>query len=151
MIFSNTALFSIIGTTYGGNGQSTFALPDLRGRVAISEGQRPGLSIYDLGQTGGEEAVTLNSTQIPPHTHSVNCNGTQGAQFQHGTKADPAGSFPATQSAGSGIYQTTATGGAIMNPQMVGIGGGGLGHENHQPYLVLNYIICLQGVFPPRT
>ncbi|MDB6112368.1 MAG: phage tail collar protein [Pedosphaera sp.] len=150
-ISSNTALYSIIGTYYGGNGTTNFALPDLRGRVVLSPGQGPGLTNYALGESGGTEAVALTTAQIPPHTHPVNCNSTQGAQSQHGTKADPAGNFPATQSAGSGIYQTTATAGSNMNSQMIAPTGGGSAHENHQPYLVLNYIICMVGVFPPRT
>jgi microcystin-dependent protein len=126
-------------------------LPDLRGRVVLSLGQGPGLSNYLLAQNGGQEAVTVDPTQIPSHAHPVNCNSTQGLQFQHGTKADPAGNFPATQSAGSAIYQPPGGDAVAMNPQTVGPNGGGLAHENHQPYLALNYIICLQGVFPPRT
>ncbi|EEF62890.1 phage tail protein [Pedosphaera parvula] len=150
-ISSNTALFSIIGTYYGGNGTSTFALPNLQGRVPLSQGQGPGLSDYFIGESGGVETVTLTTLQMPPHTHPVNCNSAQGVQSQHGTKADPAGNFPATQSAGSGIYQATATAGANMNPQMIGTNGGGVAHENHQPYLALNFIICLYGVFPSRS
>jgi microcystin-dependent protein len=150
-ISSNTTLFSILGTTYGGDGRVTFALPDLRGRVAIAVGQGPGLSNYELGQMEGIETETLLSSEMPPHTHQVNCNDTQGLQSGHGTKADPAGNFPATQGAGSGIYHPTATAGGNMNAQMISASGAGLPHENHQPYLVLNYIICLVGVYPPRT
>jgi microcystin-dependent protein len=149
-ISQNTALFSILGTTYGGNGTSNFALPNLQSRVPLHPGQGPGLSLYDLGEQGGVESVSLPQSQIPSHSHLINCNNatTQGG---HGTKSDPAGNFPATQSAGSGIYETTSTSGATMSPLVTTPIGNGLPHENRQPYLTMNFIICMQGVFPPRS
>jgi len=139
----NTALFSLLGTTYGGDGRSTFALPDLRGRAAMHHGQGPGLSAYDLGQRGGEENVTLLESQMPPHTHGLR------AVAAPGTVLSPAGAAfaraPGTASlygAASGISGAMAA--ATVNP------GGGTPHNNMQPYLALHFIIALQGVFPPR-
>jgi microcystin-dependent protein len=140
-IAQNQALFSLIGTTYGGDGVSTFALPDLRGRVPVSSGQGPGLSSYSVGETYGAESVTLNTTQIPSHSHAVSCDSAKGDQ------AAPTGRYPAEAS--SKIYAGTAN--AQMNPGMIGGTGGGAAHENRQPSLVLNWIIALQGVFPTRA
>ena len=149
-IASNTALFSILGTTYGGDGKSTFALPNLQSSVPLHPGQGPGLSMCDLGEVGGWEGVSLIQNQLPSHSHQANCNNatTQGG---HGTKSDPVGNFPATQSAGLGIYETSATNGATMSPLVTTPTGNGLPHENRQPFLTLNFIIALQGVFPPRS
>jgi microcystin-dependent protein len=138
-IAQNTALFSLLGTTYGGNGQTTFALPDLRGRVPISSGQGPGLSSYDLGEVGGVEAVTLNNNEMPAHQHGVNANSGDP------NDSSPQNSFPA----GSGSYNTAAN--TTMNQNMVGISGGSQPHENRQPYLTLNWIIALEGIFPSRN
>ena len=140
-IAQNQALFSLIGTTYGGDGVSTFALPDLRGRVPVSSGQGPGLSSYSVGETYGAESVTLNTTQIPSHTHAVNCDSAKGKE------AGPTGGYPADAS--SKIYASTAN--AQMNAGMIGGTGGGAAHENRQPSLVLNWIIALQGIFPTRA
>src|SRR5262245_44407760 len=107
-IAQNTALFSLLGTTYGGNGQTTFALPDLRGRVPISSGQGPGLSNYDLGEVGGVETVTLTTTQMPAHGHPVSANSGDP------NDSSPANSYPA----GNGAYNSTAN--ATMNQSMVG-------------------------------
>jgi microcystin-dependent protein len=149
-IAQNTALFSLLGTTYGGNGTTTFALPNLQSRVPLHPGQGPGLSLYDLGEQGGVESVSLTQSQMPSHSHQVNCH-TVTVQADHATKSDPAGNYPATHSAGSGIYETTSTSGAAMSPLVTTPTGNGLPHENHQPYLTLNFIICLQGIFPPRS
>jgi len=143
----NTALFSLLGTTYGGDGKSTFALPDLQGRAAFFWGQGPGLSLYDEGQTGGEETVTLLSTEMPIHTHSTGRSLNAGGGSQ-----SPAANVWAESPAGRGgvvnIYATPATG--AVNPNSLAITGSSLPHNNLQPYLVLNFCIALQGVFPPR-
>ena len=140
-IAQNSALFSLLGTTYGGNGQTTFALPDLRGRVAISAGQGPGLQNYSLGEVAGSESVTLISTQMPAHTHLVGAS-TGSAQ------ATPDNAFPGSDTS-TQIYDLAAS--TTMNPQMIQPAGGSQPHENRQPYLVLNYIIALQGVYPSRS
>jgi microcystin-dependent protein len=136
-IAQNTALFSLLGTTYGGNGQTTFALPDLRGRVALSSGQGPGLSNYLLGQVGGDESVTLNVNQIPTHAHSI------GGTNSGSTSSRPAGNVNAQ----GGAYSSTSD--SPMQP--TGGAGGGQPHSNIQPYLCLNYCIALEGIFPSRN
>jgi Microcystin-dependent protein len=140
-IAQNSALFSLLGTTYGGNGQTTFALPDLRGRVAVSSGQGPGLQNYSLGEVAGSESITLISTQMPAHTHLVGAS-TGSAQ------ATPDNAFPGSDTS-TQIYDLAAS--TTMNPQMIQPAGGSQPHENRQPYLVLNYIIALQGVYPSRS
>ena len=140
-IAQNSALFSLLGTPYGGNGQTTFALPDLRGRVAISAGQGPGLQNYSLGEVAGSESITLISTQMPAHTHLVGAS-TGSAQ------ATPDNAFPGSDTS-TQIYDLAAS--TTMNPQMIQPAGGSQPHENRQPYLVLNYIIALQGVYPSRS
>lgn len=140
-IAQNSALFSLLGTTYGGDGVTTFALPDLRGRVPISSGQGPGLQPYTLGEQTGSETVTLITTQIPAHTHSV--------QAGIGSSAvTPEGNFLGSDSVTS-IYDVTAA--TTMNPAMIGVAGGSQPHENRQPLLVMNYIIALEGIFPSRS
>jgi microcystin-dependent protein len=142
-ISQNTALFSILGTTYGGDGRSTFGLPNLTGAVPMGAGQGPGLTLRDLGETGGSEAVTLTTQQIPPHNHVANC------QSGNGNQPAPAGNFWAQDLGGSKEYGNT--GPAQMAAGAVGNVGGGLAHNNLQPYQVLNYCIALQGIFPPRS
>ena len=144
-IAQNTALFSLLGTTYGGNGQTTFALPDLRGRVPIHPGQGPGLSLYNLGEQGGAETVTLIATQIPAHTHALNVN--TGA----GTNAAPAANEVLAASTARDKLYTTAAPNATLAPQAVGTAGGSQPHTNIQPYLSVNFIIALQGIFPSRN
>jgi len=141
-IAQNTALFSILGTTYGGDGVRTFALPDLRGRVAVSFGQGPGLSPYQQGQAGGAESSTLTTAQMPSHTHSVGASQTP-------TTADPKGAVPA-KTADPRVY-SAAPDGTTMNGAMIGATGGGQPVSILQPYLVINYIIALQGIFPSRS
>lgn len=143
-ISTNTALFSLLGTTYGGNGQTTFALPDLRSRVPVHPGQGNGLSPYVLGEIGGTENVTLLTGQIPVHNHGVNCN--TGA----GTQASPASGFPAVESTGTSLDYAASSNGT-MNPAMIGNAGSGQPHANIQPYLCVNFIIALQGIFPSRN
>jgi microcystin-dependent protein len=142
-ISQNTALFSLLGTTYGGNGQTTFALPDLRGRVAVHVGQGPGLSDYDLGQVGGAETVTLTLGQLAPHSHTPNClNATA-------NKYPPQNNVWAIDAGGNPQYGTTKAG--TMAPGIIGPSGGGQAHNNIQPYLALNYCIAIQGIFPARN
>jgi microcystin-dependent protein len=138
-----TALFSLIGTTYGGDGRTTFALPDLRGRVPVSSGQGAGLSNYDLGETYGVESVTLAATQIPAHNHAVHCNG------DAATEPGPKDHYPGGKPEG-GVDDYSATRNTQMNTEMIGNTGGGEAHENRQPSLVLNWIIAYQGIFPNR-
>lgn len=140
-ISQNTAVFSLLGTTYGGNGQTTFALPDLRGRVPVAAGQGPGLSNIDLGQVGGSESATLTANQMPAHNHAA-----QSSQAA-GTATRPANNFPA---AGQAVY-TGATDNTTLNPAFIKNTGGGQPFALRSPYLGLNYAIALQGIFPSRN
>ncbi len=142
-IAQNTALFSLLGTTYGGNGITTFALPDMRGRVLVHAGQGPGLSPYTQGQSGGQETVTLTTNQIPAHTHTVNAVGTEG------NENNPSGKLLADTKTLDKEY-SDAVGNTTMNPAMINPTGGSHPHENLQPYLALKCIIATQGVFPSR-
>jgi microcystin-dependent protein len=135
-ISQNTALFSLLGTTYGGDGINTFALPDLQGRVPLHNGAG-----FNLGQNGGESTVTLNTLQMPAHTHAANANGTAAGQ------TSPAGNY--WGNGGQTIYADTAN--AIMNPAAVAAAGNSQPHENMSPYLVLNFCIALVGIFPSRN
>lgn len=139
-IAQNTALFSLLGTQYGGDGRTTFALPDLRGRVPIGFGQGPGLSARIQGEAKGTEAVTLASPETPAHNHPV-------AAASSATTKNPTGAVPAFTPAGSS-YGTTAD--VAMSPTMTGSSGGSQPHDNMQPYLVTNWCIALQGSYPPR-
>jgi microcystin-dependent protein len=138
-IAQNTALFSLLGTTFGGNGQTTFALPDLRGRVPVSSGQGPGLSNYDLGEVTGTETVTLTSNQMPAHNHLVNANNAAADATR------PGNNYP-----GTSAYSTT-NGGNTMNPAVIAQAGGSQPFSNVQPLLVLNFCIALEGIFPSRN
>lgn len=146
----NTALFSLLGTTYGGDGKSNFALPDYQGCVPMFYGQGPGLSLYDIGQEGGSETVTLLQTEIPSHLHTL--NATTGA----GTSSDPNGNMLSqgnwsVQGNTGNVQMYTVT---APNKQMgafsTSIAGSSFPHNNLMPYLTLNFCIALQGVFPPR-
>jgi microcystin-dependent protein len=139
----NTALFSLLGTTYGGNGTTTFALPDLRGRVPIGSGQGPGLSDYELGALGGQEVVTLTIAQMPAHTHPLL------GQSAVGTTANPTGGVWGAQSR-LDVY-SSATPDSPMGGQAVSSSGGGLPYSSRSPYLTINYIIALAGVYPSRS
>jgi len=138
----NTALFSLLGTTYGGNGLNTFALPNLQGAAPMQPGQGPGLANRDLGESGGSDAVTLLESEIAGHAHATT------ASQADGTERVPAGQLPAT---GIAIGQYGAPANlAGLSPQALSPAGGGLPHNNLMPYLTLNFCIALQGVFPPR-
>jgi microcystin-dependent protein len=142
-IAQNTALFSLLGTTYGGDGQTTFALPDLRGRSALSAGQGPGLAAYNLGQVSGVETVTLISTQMPAHNHTML------ASSSDSTAKNPSGNIPGGTA--SPVYAAVGTANTTMAPQVIGGAGGSQPHENRSPYLVLNYCIALEGIYPSRN
>lgn len=139
-ISQNSALFALLGTTYGGNGASTFGLPNLQGRVPIHFGNGAGLSPYVIGELGGTENVTLLSTQMPAHNHALNAYSTTG------TQTVPANGYPAnTQGSVNGAADTAFVPGAI------GIAGGSQPHPNLQPLLVLNFCIAIVGIFPSRN
>lgn len=143
-ISQNTALFSLLGTTYGGDGKSNFALPDLRGSAPMHPGQGPGLSLYDLGQSGGSESVTLLQSEMAGHSHEMR----GAAQDPALAKAiNSAASWSLSQ--GGGIYQAAQN--TQLAPEAVGPAGGDQPHNNMQPYLTFNFNIALQGVFPPRS
>jgi microcystin-dependent protein len=137
-----TALFSLLGTTYGGDGRTTFALPDLRGRVPIHMGQGPGLQPYFIGQNGGEESHTLIAAEMPAHAHQAM------ADAGNGTSDTPTGALPARNPAGIPQYSTNST--TALSPGAIASAGGGAAHNNLSPYLTLNYCIALQGIFPSR-
>ena len=144
-IAQNAALFSLLGTTYGGDGRNTFALPDLRGRVPLHAGRGPGLTERRLGAHGGVEQVTLNAAEIPPHNHSLQASAAAGGL------ASPLG---ALLGAGEEMVRTPYTldgGGVAMAPGSIANTGGGQPHTNVQPFLTVHYIIALQGVFPARN
>jgi microcystin-dependent protein len=151
-ISHNAALFSILGTQYGGNGTSNFALPNLQGQVPISQGAGPGLTPFDPGSTGGEQTHTLVSSEMPAHSHSLT--------------AKPVAAVNTTPAAGSVTSEghggargstfnvntyTTNSPGTTLNPAAVGAAGNGAGHDNMQPSLTVNWCIALQGVYPPRS
>lgn len=142
-ISQNTALFSLLGTLYGGDGRSNFALPNLQGNVPVGQGQGPGLSLVDIGETSGEETVTLLQSEMPAHSHGADCNASTA------DSTNPGGEVWAPDVAGSNAYGSS--GGGQMSPIALSASGGNEPHNNLQPYLVLNYCISLQGVFPPRT
>lgn len=140
----NTALFSLLGTTYGGNGKSNFALPNLQGSAPMHPGQGPGLSLHDLGETGGSDTVTLLESEIPAHSHSL------GAQnIPLGGVATPSGNT--LNRPASGFLFDTSNPTAAMSNQAIAPAGGDQPHNNMQPYLTFYFNIALQGVFPPRT
>ncbi len=153
-ISQNTALFSLLGTTYGGDGRSTFALPDLMGNVPLHVGRNqpgPGLSVYDLGQMSGTQNVTLLQTEMPAHTHTpiaastvATVTASSGNQMARAFKGN-------LQSSSSGLFYSAAPPNTMMAPQAIGAQGGSLPHNNVMPTLVLNYCIALQGVFPARN
>jgi microcystin-dependent protein len=141
-ISQNTALFSLVGTTYGGNGTSNFALPNLKGRVPIHQGQGSGLSTYNLGETGGAENVTLSQDELPAHSHAL------GASYGAGTDPNPANELVA-QGTGVSLWSTNDADATLSN-QAVGAIGGGSWHNNLQPYLTTYFNISLAGVIPPH-
>jgi len=147
-IAQNTALFSLLGTTYGGNGQTTFALPDLRGRVPVGTGQGPGLPSIDLGQVAGEPTHTLIITEMPAHNHQAQAQGNSNT----GDNPSPAGNTWAISDARANNYVNAAPNGPMApNTVTVGIAGGSQPHNNMQPFLGMNYIIAIEGIYPSRN
>jgi microcystin-dependent protein len=148
-ISQNTALFSILGTTYGGNGTSTFALPDLRGRVPVGQGSGPGLSPIVLGESAGTQNVTILSNNMPTHNHTIAVSTAAGA------KNSPQNNFLAQTSDSDGnpypTYNNSATSGATLAPTTVSTAGGSLPISIQNPYLGINFIIAMQGIFPSRN
>jgi microcystin-dependent protein len=148
-ISQNVALFSLLGTFYGGNGTSNFALPDLRSRVPLGLGQGTGLSNYAIGQAGGAETVTLSVTQLPAHNHAVNASDAAGVSlFGPSDRSDsPKGHVLGRAE----IYADRPDGTTVMNAEMIGNTGGGSPVSVIQPYLALNFCIALQGIYPSRS
>jgi len=145
-ISQNTALFSLLGTTYGGNGTSDFALPNLQGCAPMQAGQGPGLSLRDLGETGGEQGVTLLQAEMPAHSHGA--LGASGSGF-----STPVSNAWASgqKLGGASVYAPSSASNVAMNPFALSISGGSVAHNNMPPYLALTFIIALQGVFPARS
>jgi microcystin-dependent protein len=147
-ISQNTALFSLIGPFYGGNGTSNFALPNLQGNVPVCAGQGPGLTQRSIGETGGETSVTLLTTQIPSHNHTVQClagGGDSPTPVNHGFAEVTAGRGAVN------LYAAAPDGTTTMNAGALAAVGGSVAHNNMAPYLCLNFCIALQGVFPARS
>jgi microcystin-dependent protein len=143
-ISQNAALFSLLGTQFGGNGTSTFALPDLRGRVALNQGNGPGLTPRVMGEMAGEQNHTLISPEMPQHKHSVSASAASDAFV-------PANDFPGNDSRSpNNIYNTTSDG-SLMNPRMLSPTGGSQPHNNMEPYLATNFCIALVGIYPSRS
>jgi microcystin-dependent protein len=144
-INQNQPLFAILGTTYGGNGQTTFALPDLQGRAPMQEGQGNGLSQRFLGEMSGSETVTLLTSEMPSHNHIANGSNTQS------TQQSPIGNFSSGSTQNKRYAAAANNPDTQMNQSVLAPTGGSLPHNNMPPYLFLNFIIALQGVYPPRT
>lgn len=143
-ISQNTALFSLLGTTYGGDGKSTFGLPDLQGCAPMAPGQGPGLSLRDLGETAGVDYYTLLVSEMPVHTHTLQAYG------QNALQSVPSSGSVLARSNGAFAYYDTSAGLVEMAPQALSIGGESLPHNNLMPYLTLNFCIALQGIYPAR-
>jgi microcystin-dependent protein len=143
-ISQNTALFSLLGTTYGGNGQTTFGLPNLQGRIPVNQGQGPGLPPFIMGEMAGEENHTLITSEMPAHNHTAVANNNAADQTY------PSGMVWANVGSGAG-FSNVAGNGNIMAAQSLANAGGGQPHNNMSPYLVVNYSIALSGIFPSRN
>jgi microcystin-dependent protein len=143
-ISQNTALFSLLGTTYGGDGLSTFALPDLQGNAPMHPGQGPGLSLHDLGETAGTDTVTVLQSELPAHSHPLRADTADPADTNV-----PSPSASLAISTGGTLYQ--AASGTQLAGQALTPAGGSLPHNNLMPYLTVNFCIALQGVYPPRN
>ena len=143
-ISQNTALFSLLGTFYGGDGKSTFALPNFEGSAPVGQGQGGGLSEYFLGQSSGSDTITLLSSEIPLHNHTVQGNFNLGDLFTPSPTVCLANSDPGS------AYSTKSANLVQMDFQSITVAGGSLPHQNMMPFLVVTFIIAMQGVFPPR-
>ena len=142
----NTALFSLLGTTYGGDGKSNFALPDMQGNAPMHPGQGPGLSLHDLGETGGSDTVNLLESEIPAHSHALQAEIVDAADNHAPSSAKAMG-----PSAGGMAYRSDTTNLVSLSDNALAPAGGDQPHNNLMPYLTLNFCIALQGVYPPRT
>lgn len=142
----NTALFSLLGTTYGGDGKSNFALPNMQGNAPMHPGQGPGLSLHDLGETGGSDTVSLIESEIPSHTHQF-----RGDNQDPGDTSAPSPQTVFAQSTNAFSYVVPSPPLVAMSGNVLAPAGGDQPHNNLQPYLTLNFCIALQGVYPPRT
>jgi microcystin-dependent protein len=143
-IAQNTALFSILGTTYGGNGTTTFALPNFQARAPMHQGQGPGLTPRSLGESGGEEAITLLTTEMPAHNH-------QAGSAAAGSVGGPIGAVWGAEGRGRPPVYSNAGPNAPMSGQALAVAGGNLPHNNVQPYQSVTFIIALEGIFPARN
>jgi microcystin-dependent protein len=152
-ISQNTALFSLLGTTYGGDGKSNFALPNLQGSNPMQSGQGPGLSLRDLGESAGEDTVTLLVTEMASHSHTLNADNSQASSSDPSNNFYTAGHYDDGKghSGGVQIYQVQQPPADQLNQLSVGFTGGSQPHNNLMPYLTLNFCIALQGIYPPRT
>lgn len=151
-ISQNTALFSLLGTTYGGDGKSTFALPNLEGNAPMHPGQGPGLSLHDLGETGGSTSVTVLQTEMASHNHAFQANAATATNASPANAVYMKGHYNDGQGhQGQVDLYTTIAPTTALNPAVLSIAGGNQPHNNMQPYLTLNFCIALQGVYPPRT
>jgi microcystin-dependent protein len=146
-ISQNTALFSLLGTTYGGDGKSTFALPNMQGSTPMQQGQGQGLSLRDLGEIGGEENVTLLQTEMPSHAHTAMAASNTGSPLP----TPVANAWSSGLKTGPSLYAPSSANDVAMSPGATSIAGGNLPHNNLMPFLTLSFCIALQGVFPPRT
>ena len=144
-VAQNPALFSLLATTYGGDGRETFGLPNLRGRFPMHAGWGPGLSVRRLGETGGGDTVAITAAQMPGHNHSLRVVEATGDVGSPGPDASLANS-----SAGD-PYQSSEPASTALDPRSLADAGGSRPHNNLQPYLVMNFIIALTGIYPPRT
>ncbi len=143
VIAQNTALFSLIGTIYGGDGRTSFALPNLQGRIPLHQGRGPGLTPLTIGQPFGDETITLNTQNIPSHSHQMRGESTAG------TTADPANNFTAELPVGINAYSTNSS--LVMNSAAIGNTGSGQAHNNMMPFLTIRFCIALQGLYPSRN
>jgi microcystin-dependent protein len=148
-ISQNAALFSLIGTFYGGNGTSTFQLPNLQGAVPLDAGQGPGLSLYNVGETGGEENHTLLDAENARHNHNINADQDLGQSQNPAGALYKRGTVPGHAPVAVASYSSKAPD-TKLNPSTLGTSGGSQPHNNMMPYLTLNFCIALQGIFPPR-
>jgi len=145
-ISQNTALFSLLGTNYGGDGKSTFGLPDLQGSAPMAPGQGPGLSLHDLGEIGGSTTVNLIDAEMPPHSHFL-----ESAPGNFAANSDVGAGNSFGKSTNGNVYGPLQNPGVQLAPQALPIVGGNLPHNNMMPYLVVNFCVALQGIFPARN
>jgi microcystin-dependent protein len=147
-ISQNTALFSLLGTFYGGDGRSTFALPNLQGQAPVNQGQGAGLSLRDIGESGGAQTATLIDSEMPSHNHAVNAFNAGGDQTN---PANTVWGSAMVGRQGTNLYKTAPIAQAQMSPAALNIAGGSQPHNNMPPFLTLTFIIAMQGIFPSRS